>query len=827
MEGWAEEIANAHGTRSELEGFDLLLWEIDRHTLVPTRISGALCRKLADAARALSVERPGVLAEILKAVATDGLPRACHHVVQASDSSLLTMYSQVVATDRDRLSAISFPTGERLHVGPRPEAKSEEGEPRLPAEQAETVLNELGEGVLVQTADGRMLFANRAARDLLGEDAAKWESRDSARQALLARFEICDQDGKPLHFERMPTAEARRGLIAPPTTIQWRNAGKQEAFRWASVRATPVFDEEGRVRLVTTIWHDITEERRRQESLAFQNTVLETQTEASPDGILVVSSEGKVLSYNRRFREIWGLDEGTLEERSDTSALEAVLPKLEDPQRFLSRVEALYGSDEVSEADELRLKDGRILERYSSPLISPEGHRFGRIWFFRDVTETRRALERERLLEVERATRAAAERSQRSAALLAEASRILSGSFDVPALLQALTAACATHFRAWVLADILRPDGTVLRVVAPPASGLDRIARELEKRAPQDRAILEGRFPSGEPEVVMGMPELLQYGLRRLPWLVAVWDDEATATLSRMKLRSYLAVPIRGPGGLKGALTLAWQGGGDALSQERHQLVEDLGTRIGLAVENADLYQSVRQAVATREEFLSIASHELRTPIATLQLIIQSIFLALSKPEAPELPEWAVEKLRMAERQARRLGTLVSRLLDVTRLMTGRIELEPQEVDLREVVHDAVLGLEEELSESGSTLSVDAPKKVVGRWDRSRMEQLVVNLVSNAIKYGQGRPIDIRLRDDGESARLEIVDRGMGMSEETRGRIFQRFERGMNAQHISGFGLGLYVVSQIVEAMNGRIEVQSSPGAGSTFRVSLPLGGKH
>ena len=226
--------------------------------------------------------------------------------------------------------------------------------------------------------------------------------------------------------------------------------------------------------------------------------------------------------------------------------------------------------------------------------------------------------------------------------------------------------------------------------------------------------------------------------------------------------------------------------------------------------------KAAEDAVKAREEFMSIASHELRTPLTSLNLAIQNLLdLNHSRSLTPELTNAG---LATADRQVRRLTRLVHNLLDVSRMRAGELELELQEVDIERVVRDVV----EDMAR-GQEVEVVSYGPLLGTWDPSRLEQVVTNLVSNALKYGRGEPVRVEVaRVDGK-ARLTVADRGIGIPEEARGSIFEAFRRLENDESQAGMGLGLYVVKQIVGALQGAVSLNSEVGRGTTVQIDLPL----
>jgi PAS domain S-box-containing protein len=230
---------------------------------------------------------------------------------------------------------------------------------------------------------------------------------------------------------------------------------------------------------------------------------------------------------------------------------------------------------------------------------------------------------------------------------------------------------------------------------------------------------------------------------------------------------------------------------------------------------------AAEEAVRAREEFLSIVSHELRTPLTAMDLQVQ--MLRRQARRADILPaEQVREAAERIARQEKRFLKLIDDLLDVTRLDRGRMELSPEPVDLSALVHETVDRLQVEAREAEAVIEVQAQTPVQSVLDRLRIEQVMTNLISNAIKYG-GSPITVSVEASGDVARIRVADRGEGIAPEDQPRIFDRYVRIENASGAGGVGLGLYIARQMVNAHGGTIGVESTPGQGSTFTVELPL----
>lgn len=250
---------------------------------------------------------------------------------------------------------------------------------------------------------------------------------------------------------------------------------------------------------------------------------------------------------------------------------------------------------------------------------------------------------------------------------------------------------------------------------------------------------------------------------------------------------------------------------------ERKKIEEERGL---LLEQEQRTRTAAEAAVRMRDDFLSIASHELYTPIAGLKLALQGLMhdMTGSTPHAQKL-------LMLAERQCQRIVRLIEDLLNVTRIQAGKLALSVEELDLRALSREVVDRFEVELKRAGSRVLWRAEAPVVGTWDRARMEQVVTNLVLNAIKYGAGKPIEIHLAADDENARLVVTDSGIGIEPSRLPYIFECFERGVSAKHYGGLGLGLYISRQIVVAHGGSIGVESELGVGTAFVVELPRRG--
>jgi signal transduction histidine kinase len=303
-------------------------------------------------------------------------------------------------------------------------------------------------------------------------------------------------------------------------------------------------------------------------------------------------------------------------------------------------------------------------------------------------------------------------------------------------------------------------------------------------------------------------------------------DDENVRLIRELGTHTVMAVPFALRGKMIGVLTLASANPGLPYNSTDIVFVSELGRRAAIAIDNARLYRDAQDANHLRDVFVSVASHELRTPLLPLRLRLQSILRTCARTTPALDPAWLVRELTAAEHQTRRLGQLVDQLIDASSLSADQpLELDRKRVDLCTVVEGVLESMREEIDASGCQLVRKLQGPALGEWDQRRLEQTVFQLVHNALKFGQRRPVEVSVVPGATSVRLVVRDHGLGMSESEVAGIFDRFSRGVSDRHYGGLGIGLHLVKHHVEAHGGKLSVESQPGAGSTFTVELPVAG--
>ncbi|MDQ5857880.1 MAG: PAS domain S-box protein [Acidobacteriota bacterium] len=551
------------------------------------------------------------------------------------------------------------------------------------------------------------------------------------------------------------------------------------------------------------------------DSEARKSAVLETALE----GIVTIDEGGKLVEFNPSAERIFGY---TREEALGRPMAELLIPP------------RMRDAHHAGLERHLRTGETRILaRRLEMPALRADGseisveltitriptHPPSFTGFIRDISAVKAAdRERAELLEREQTARAAAEAAQRRSAFLAEASSVLASSLDYKATLATVARLAVPGMADWCVVDVVDAEGNLQRLAAAHADP-EKVAwvQELRKRYPEDPSSPYGAaevLRTGNPQVLTEIPDSLLRSSAR--------DEEHYRILRELGLSSFLSVPLEAPGRRIGVLTLVSAESGMRYGPDDVAFARRLAHHASLAIDNSRLYQEARAAVAARDDFLSIASHELKTPVATLQLLVQNLLRRLQSDPSSVSSETASERLAAVDKQVLRLTKLINDLLDLSRITDGRMELDLEPTDLASIVRDVVARHEEDARRAHCTVSVAVESPAQGVWDPMRLDQVVENLLSNAIKYGAGGRIEVRVDGDEDVARLMVRDEGIGIAAEAQARIFRRFERAVSANDYSGFGLGLWIVHQIVSAHAGDLRVESEPGRGSAFHVGLP-----
>lgn len=506
--------------------------------------------------------------------------------------------------------------------------------------------------------------------------------------------------------------------------------------------------------------------------------------EHSLNGFDIVDAEGRFVYANRAYLDMWGYE--SLDEIVGTSpAGHCADPSVAD--RIIAELKA---SGECTIEFLARRKDGSTFDvrMWARLAHDAEGREIYPTTSI-DITEEKRAA--------------------RSARLLSAVTDVLIAEVDVDQAVERVARVIVPDLADCCIVDLLSEAGTPL---LQPVAGCHGDSKK-------QRLVSEYRARLHAPaEGTGGVPGVVRTGTAELHSPAAGRDGPG--------IHSYLCVPLRARGRILGALTLILDEGARRFDERDVATAQLLSDRVALSVDNALLYRNAQEAIRSRDEFISICSHELKTPVTSMKLQFQTAQRQVEQDDPAVFGKDRVKaRIAVVLRQVERMSKLIDDMLDVSRIATGKLALDFERVDLGAVVQEVVDRFAEQFAVMNVPLSYDRPavQDAAVRGDRLRLEQVVTNLLTNALKYGGGHPVSVTLRVHEGSAEVAVHDRGIGIAPEDVGRIFRRFERIASTSNVGGLGLGLYITREIVEAHGGEIQVESSPGTGTTFVVRLPL----
>ena len=462
----------------------------------------------------------------------------------------------------------------------------------------------------------------------------------------------------------------------------------------------------------------------------------------------------------------------------------------------------------------------RILHTKKIPIFGKDGNPEYLLGISEDITKKKEAEEERLRFHREQAALEERDRANKRNDFLAEASFTLASSLDYHKTLQRLTELAVPGLADWCTITI--------------CSGGDTYARVAAAHRDETKAVLLKELESNYPahcDESNGMDYIVKSGKSLLTSLITeeelkkVARDERHFEIMRdLGSFSCMLVPIPGHGKIHGSIAFVSGESKRVFQPDDLGVAEELGRRAGIAIDNAFLYSAAQDAIRARDEFLSIASHELKTPITSLKLQIQMTKRRI-KPESNLLPtaESLTKVFDSSGRQIDRLTHLVEDLLDVSRIQSGKLDYNFEDVVVAELVDEVIERFSDQLSDAGSSLELEVQPNLMAHWDRSRIEQVLVNLISNAIKYAPRTPILLVVTGNEKMATIVVRDQGPGIPQDRQSKIFERFERATASRNISGLGLGLFIVREIVSAHQGSIRVESKSGEGTSFVVDLPL----
>ncbi|MDC0716717.1 PAS domain S-box protein [Nannocystis bainbridge] len=611
-------------------------------------------------------------------------------------------------------------------------------------------------------------------------------------------------------------ADVRRSLIVGSfQDLEYRIVRANGAIAWVLARGRVLRDAHGRPTRMLGGVLDISERKRQEEALRASEERYRTSIAALEEGMVLQGRDGTIHTCNASAERLLGLTRDQMLGR--TSLDPRWYAVHEDGSPFPGEAHPATATLQSGEPLSgvimgVHKPDGQLtwISINSRPLfLAGTQQPSAVVTSFFDITGRKHAeAENERLLRVERAAR-------RRAVLLSEASKQLAASLDAIDSLAEVVRQFVPAAADLAVVELLDERGEFgpSHPVAVAAGDLELEAsyHELVRRRCDARGELLTLVKHGEVRFTV-----VQFD-GRTPALPGMPGGEPLT--ERLRYRSTVVVPLTARSERLGVLVLG--ASTRVFDADDLALAEELALRIAQALDVARLYGEMQTALRKRDEFIAVASHELRTPLTPLMLQLGRLEQQCREP-GPLPAANIAPKVHALVRQAERLHRLVEGLLDVSTITDGRFDLVPERLDLVALVRETTDGFAEQLARAGCPIHLDMPACIEGHWDRTRVEQIVRNLLSNALKYGAGKPIDIGLVTGPQHVVLSVRDRGIGISLADQARVFQRFERAVSGRHYGGFGVGLWVTRHAAEAMGGSVSVESVPDVGSTFHVRLP-----
>jgi PAS domain S-box-containing protein len=541
----------------------------------------------------------------------------------------------------------------------------------------------------------------------------------------------------------------------------------------------------------------------RRESPAETAALLAAIVQSSDDAIIAKDLHGTVRAWNPAAERMFGYTASEMIGQS----IRIIIPKDRHDEEA-AVLDRITRGEPIDHFETIRCrKDGiRVPISLSvSPIRDEKGRVVGASKIARDITERKRA-EQER------------EASHRRATFLARVAESLSKSLDYETTVTSVATLAVPSIADWCAIDVLQDDGEIARVAVAHADPAKiELANELRRRYEDPTASYSVRqvIRTGTSAMVAQVNDAMIIA-------AAQGDQERLQLVRALGLRSYLSVPLVAGGRARGALTLATAESGRCYTEDDLRFAEDLAARAALAMENARSYQQLQHANRLKDEFLGTLSHELRTP---LNAILGYARIARSGMISGEKLPRALETI---ERNAHALTQMVEDLLDVSRIVAGKMRLNVQPIELATLLQDAIETMAPAAEAKRIRIhAVVDPQVGPISGDPDRLRQIIWNLLSNAIKFTpkDGR-VQVRLERINSSVEIVVSDSGAGIAADFLPHLFERFrqaEGGFARQH-SGLGVGLAIVRSLVELHGGTISASSGgPGTGATFRVRLPV----
>lgn len=558
-------------------------------------------------------------------------------------------------------------------------------------------------------------------------------------------------------------------------------SGNPGRKRWTAGTIYPLKDSNENVNEVVIIHQDTTDQHTYVEEREKLLSQLEGIVRQMPSGLMVLNPQGEVLLQNELMKNI------LTNYSSAREVFQAPLNK------------ALKG-ERATSTDVLIPKANGLKSTFKtsvSPIQDIDGKITGSILMASDVTQEKRL--------------------ETNQAFLAQVKTLLISTLDYDQILERVASSAIPYLADGCMVDILEGE-SIKRIVTKHRDPIiQRLMDELQRRYPP-------RIDSPQPTA-----RAIRTGLSNMMKVdhdVVVkhcFDADHVDLINRIGIKSHIAIPLQIRGRVIGAINLFTSFDRTEFDDIDYTLALELARNASVAIDNATLYKDAKSAIQLRDDFISIASHELRTPITSLNLQIEVLNNLVSALQGDSEVHQLLKKfLGSTNNQLNRLSRLVDDMLDISRISSGKMNHNVRNVNFTNLTRDVLERFKDQLRSYQIESTFYCKEDIEVNCDPERMDQVITNFMTNAIRYGGKKPIHVIVEETKDRVILKVKDHGRGINKADQERIFNRFERAHTDDDVDGLGLGLYINNQIVKEHGGKILIESEPGKGATFIVELP-----
>ncbi|MBC7868345.1 MAG: PAS domain S-box protein [Gloeobacteraceae cyanobacterium ES-bin-316] len=677
-------------------------------------------------------------------------------------------------------------------------------------------------------------------------------------------------------YSRLFAEGIRKAVIGETTQFQALCKTAKGTPKWWDVMISPILESGNEtVTSLIAVSRDITEQRRIQSLLEYRKALLEAHNEASLDGILLVDAKGKILSFNKRFMEVWDMPQHIVDAKDDDAALAHAMQQLVNPEQFLEKVKFLYENPLETSNDTLEFKSGKLVHRHGYPVVAEDGSYYAWSWNFRDITKEKSV---QTMLEYRKALLEAHTESSADGILLADdKGKIISFNkryieiWNMP--VEVATSKDDALIVSHTLSMLVNPeklaeknrqlyanplekgsillefkDGKIIERQNYPVLGEDGSFYGVSLTYKDVTEITKAQFVLQQSEenfrqLAELMPDMVSTADARgeVTYYSKNWTDYTGISRERLYPEGWVQLmhpddqenvekrwkySVETGEDFETELRVLSKTGHYKWHLSRASAIKDEMGRVLKWIGSMTEIQKIKEEEERKGDFIKMVSHELKTPVTSIKGYVQLLLTMLQQKEDSKISSLPIKpSLERIDKQILRLTRLITEMLDLSRLEENKLDLKKEKLLLNDLVNETVQDMQ--FTHSSHTIRVKHDFTATVDADKDRIQQVLINFITNAIKYSPDKnSIEVSIQKlDKNSVKVSVQDFGIGIAKTDQKRIFERFYRvsGDNEDHFSGFGIGLFIANQIIERHQGTISVESEIGKGAFFAFTLPL----